>query len=127
MGLKLQIIIAVIVCLGIAYIINLIRKNRLELKYALSWLIVAAIVLVLNCFPNLMVILAEALGIASPVNMMFFVGFLFSLVIILTLTITVSAAQVRVKRLNQKIALLEKRIGELEKKDKENHEKESNN
>lgn len=117
MEMKLQIIIAVIIIIGILYIAGLIRKNRLELKYALSWLVAAVLVLVLDCFPLLMEKAADILGIASPVNMMFFMGFLFSLVIILTLTVTVSIAASSVKRLTQKAALLEKRIEELEKKE----------
>ena len=35
MTLKIQIIIAVIVLIGLIYILKLIRKNRMELKYAL--------------------------------------------------------------------------------------------
>lgn len=119
MELKLQIIIAIVIIIGIIYIISLIRKNRLDLKYALSWLIVAFFVLLIDCFPILMESLAEILGIASPINMMFFIGFLFSLMIILTLTVAVSIAAGGVKRLTQKVALLEKRIVELENKEEE--------
>jgi hypothetical protein len=114
---KLQIIIAIVVLIGIVYLVSLIRKNRLELKYALSWLIVAVLVLIIDCFPILMEKLAKLLGIASPVNMMFFIGFLFSLVIILTLTVAISITASSVKRLVQKISLLEKRIEELENKE----------
>lgn len=114
MGLKLQLIIAGIIVIGILYIISLIQRNRLELKYALSWLIVAVLVLIMDIFPATMDELALFLGIASPMNMMFFMGFVFLLVIILTLTVTVSIAASSVKRLTQKIALLEKRIKELE-------------
>lgn len=124
MEVKLQIIIALVVVIGILYIVSLIRRNRLELKYALSWLIIAVLVLVLDGFPGLMENLAELLGIASPVNMMFFLGFLFSLVIVLTLTVAVSIAAGSVKRLNQKIALMEKRIENLERNRKENGENE---
>lgn len=120
MELRLQIIIAIFICIGMIYIVNLIRKNRLELKYALSWIIVAVFVLIIDCFPSLMEKLSDLLGIYSPVNTMFFIGFLFSLLIILTLTVAVSIAAGSVKRLNQKIALLEKRIVELEKKENNN-------
>lgn len=118
MGLKLRLIIAGIIIVGILYIINLIRRNRLELKYALSWLVVAAIVLGIDVFPAVMDKLALFLGIASPMNMMFFMGLLFSLVIILTLTVAVSIAAGSVKRLTQKIALLEKRIQNIENREK---------
>lgn len=124
MGLKLRLIIAGIIIVGILYIVSLIRRNRLELKYALSWMVVAVIILIIDIFPSVMDKLALFLGIASPMNMMFFLGLLFSLVIILTLTVAVSIAAGSVKRLTQKIALLEKRIDILENKESK---KKSNN
>ena len=116
MGIKLQIIIAFVVIIGMIYIINLIRKNRLELKYALSWIISSIMVLILDCFPGLMEDMAELLGIASPVNMMFFFGFIFMIIISLTLTVALSINAGSVKRLNQKIAMLDKQVKELQEK-----------
>ena len=116
MTLRFQIIIAVIVLIGLVYLINLIRKNRLELKYALSWIVVSIFVLVIACFPVIMDKLAYLLGIASPVNMLFLFGFLFISLIILTLTVALSIAASSVKRLTQKVALLDKKIAELEVK-----------
>lgn len=52
MELKLQIIIGVFIVAGIFYVTHLIRKNRLELKYTLSWLVAAIFVLIVDCFPN---------------------------------------------------------------------------
>lgn len=116
MTLKIQIAIAVIILMGLGYIINLIRRRRVELKYALSWLLIGLFVLIIDCFPKLMDKMADLVGIASPVNMMFFIGFLLSLLIILTLTVALSSAASSVKRLIQVIALQEKRISELEEK-----------
>ena len=56
------------------------------------------------------------MGIASPVNMIFFLGFCFSLFIMFTITVALSITASSTKRLNQKIGLLEKRIIILEKK-----------
>ena len=78
MTTALRIFIAVLDILGLLYILQLVRKNRLDLKYALSWLVVSIFVLIMVLFPNLMEKLAEFLGIASPVNMIFFLGFIFS-------------------------------------------------
>lgn len=125
MELKLQIIIGVFIVAGIFYVTHLIRKNRLELKYTLSWLVAAIFVLIVDCFPNLMESLSDLLGIYSSVNTMFFIAFIFSLFIILTLTVAVSIVSNSVKRLNQKIALLEKRIIELERKENMNNVEEN--
>lgn len=114
MTLKIQIIIAIIILFGILIILNYIKKNRLELKYALSWLGVGIFVLILDCVPNSMTWLSDIMGIASPVNMIFFLGFCFSLIIMFTLTVALSITSSTAKRLTQKVALLEKRIANLE-------------
>ena len=76
----------------------------------MSLLIVLLIVIV---FPDLLTDGAKLLGIATPVNMVFFVGFCFSLIIIFGLTMAVSKMSQQIKDLSQKIALMEK---EREKK-----------
>ena len=88
----------------------------MELKYALSWFVISLFVLVVDIFPDIMEKLADILGITTPVNMMFLLGFLFSLAIILVLTVALSINAGSVKRLNQKVAMLDKRIRELEEK-----------
>lgn len=114
MTLRIQIIIGAILILGLGYIINLIRKNKIELKYALPWLCAGIVVLTIDCFPILMNKLAELAGIGSPINMIFFVGFLFVLVILLAMTIALSRASSSIKRLTQKMAIIEKRVRDLE-------------
>lgn len=108
MSIKLQIIIAIIIIMALCVIVNMIRKKRLELRYALAWLIVGVGVLVLDCFPELINWLAKTLGIASPINMLFFMGFCFSLMIIFVLTVAVSRSSIRIKQLAQELALYEK-------------------
>lgn len=108
MNVKLQIIIAVAILFALGIIINMIRKKALELRYALAWLIVGVGVFVLDIFPGIMVKLASVLGIYSPVNMLFFLGFCFSLVIIFVLTVAVSRMSIRIKELTQELALHEK-------------------
>ncbi|MCI5868742.1 MAG: DUF2304 domain-containing protein [Dorea sp.] len=108
MNIKLQIIVAIIIIIALCVIINMIRSKRLELRYALAWLIVGMGTLILDCFPEVMIWMARKLGIASPVNMLFFFGFCFSLVIIFVLTVAVSRMSIRIKQLAQELALYEK-------------------
>lgn len=110
MNIKIQIIIGIIVILALCIIVNMIRKKRLELRYALSWLCVGIAILVLDCFPQLIAWLSEKIGIASPVNMLFFFGFCFSLMIIFVLTVAISRMSIRIKELAQEIALFEKEM-----------------
>lgn len=106
MDIKIQIIIAAGVIIAMGIIVNMIRKKNLELRHALTWLAVGVSILILDCFPNLISWISEKIGIASPVNMLFFFGFCFSLMIIFTLTIAMSRMSIRMKQLAQEVALL---------------------
>ena len=102
MTVKIQVIIAIIVIIALSIIVNMIRKKRLELRYALAWLIVGVGTLVLDCL----------VGIAAPVNMLFFFGFCFSLIIIFVLTVAISRVSIRMKQLAQELALFEKKMND---------------
>ncbi len=119
MEIRMQIIITVIVLVGVFYVLSLIRRGRLELKYALAWIAVAVMVIIFDWLPGFMSDMADFLGIVSPMNMLYFLGFLFVLVILLTVTVASSIASGSVKRLTQKIAILEKRVRELEAEQKQ--------
>lgn len=108
MNIKIQIIVAGFIIFALAYIVNMIRKKALELRYALAWIGVGIGVLILDIFPRLMEVISKMLGIADPVNMLFFLGFCFSLIIIFVLTVAISRMSIRIKELAQELALYKK-------------------
>jgi len=124
MTTKIQIIIGICLLIALGMIINMIKKRSLELKYALSWLTAIFLVLIFDCFPILLTKVSALLGIWAPVNMIFFLGFCFALVIIFILTVTLSRMSERVRKLSQAIALNEEKLDELSKK-LEKHQRES--
>ncbi|MBQ9983260.1 MAG: DUF2304 domain-containing protein [Lachnospiraceae bacterium] len=122
---KFQIILIVGILLILLLILNMIRKRKLELKYSLVWLIVMIMLLFIAGSPEKLAEISKALGIYSPVNMVFFLGFVFSLIIIFVLTVTVSRLSARIRRLAQIVAMLNSYNGEpIEDDLKEKIEKE---
>lgn len=113
MNLRLQIIIGIIIFLLLLFIINMVRNKKVDLRYALSWMFLAVILLLLDVFPQIVYIIAELVGIETPSNMVFFFGFLFVVILVYSLTVSVSRLSIKTKRLTQEIALLRK---ELERK-----------
>lgn len=120
MSIKLQILIIVVILLAMLYIINHVRKKSIDFRYALLWLFVCLGVLILTIFPKLLALLAKILGIASPVNMLFFLGFCFSIVIIFTLSIALSNLTDKVKKMAQEIAIIRKDMYERYNSNNEN-------
>jgi len=113
MTLRTQIIVIVIVILGILALINLIRRKSIELKYALVWIFVGIVVLIFAVFPVLMDYLTGIFGMASPVNMVFFIGFILMILVTLSLTIAISSTSVKIKKVIQENAILNDEIKKL--------------
>lgn len=123
MTVKLQIVIGLAILVVFGVLVNMIRRRSLELKYALSWMLVLCALLVFDCAPVLLTVVSNFLGIYAPVNMIFFLGFCFSLVIIFSLTVALSRLSNSIRTLDQMVALNEKRLQELEQ-ELENRKKE---
>lgn len=107
---KVRIAIVIVLILGLITIINLIRKRSLELKYALTWLFLGAGLLLVVLVPGMLDMMATILGIYNPMNMVFFLGFLFSIVVIFVLTMSLSNNSNRVRKMAQRVALNEYRL-----------------
>lgn len=113
MTVKLQIIVGICLFLALTVIVYMIKKRSLDLKYALSWLLALVFVLVLDLFPVLLTKLSMVLGVWAPVNMIFFLGFCFSLLIIFTLTVMLSRMAERVRKLAQAVAMNEEKLDRM--------------
>lgn len=107
MTTKVTVIIIAVLLIGLFALINLIKKGQLELKYAITWLILDVGLVVIVLVPGLLEWLADLLGIYDVTNMVFFVGFIFSIILNFTLTMSLSRNSERVRKMAQQIALNE--------------------
>lgn len=113
MTVRLQIVIGVILVVFMMIIINMIRKKKFDLRYALSWLAMLVVALLFDIFPGIVFGMAHLMGIDIPSNMVFFVGLILSVILIFTIAVSVSRMSNRVKKLTQELALLQKELDEL--------------
>ncbi len=97
----------------IIFIINLIRKNRLNLKYSLVWLFTTTIMLIISLIPNFLEKIAHLLGFELVSNMIFVMGILLLLLVTISLTVIVSGQSDKIRLLIQEVSILKK-----EKEDK---------
>ncbi len=108
MSRKLQIFLLIGIALVLLYIINMVRKKRLDLRYALGWILIGLVIVVLTIFPRSLNRIAFFLGITSPVNMLFFFGFCLVVGVIFSLTVALSHMSDKVKKMAQEIAIMRK-------------------
>ena len=109
------------------YILKRIRQSKLQIEYAIFWIVFSGILLIFSIFPFLVAMLTRMIGIELPVN---FIFLFFILILILKAffqTIETSALENKVRNLTQRLAIeekdrqeelaaMQKRIEELEKK-----------
>ena len=119
MRLKLQITVTLI-CLAVLFkLMNMVRKNKVELKYSFS-LILADIGVLLLCYmPSLLRKIASALDIYEPLHLVIFIGFLFMGSLILSQSRLIADNLKKNVRLTQELALLQKELEEM-KQEKSN-------
>ena len=111
---KLQIAMLIAVGLYFLIVLKLLRRKTLNLKYTLLWLASGAIMLMLAVFPKILGGFAALVGIYDPTNALFAFMFFCVVIILLSITAIVSKLNEKSKQIIQSIALLEKRVRELE-------------
>jgi len=116
---RLQWFAIIVGILFLVMMIDLIRKNKVALKYALLWLFSGALMLLLAIFPQLLDKMARLIGIYSPVNALFAVLLCCGLVLMISFSVIMSGNKKAIVRLTQEISLMENRIRELEGKQAE--------
>ena len=94
-------------------ILLLVRGDRLHGSYALWWLLVAVGSLVVGFFPNLVDWLGIKLGVNYPPMLLVLVAIMAILLKLLGVDIDVTRRERRMRRLLQKVAILELEIGTL--------------
>lgn len=99
---------------SILLIFEFIRRKRIKEKYALIWFFVLfSLIAICIKFP-LIEHLGRLIGIATPSNMLFFLGITFCFILIFSLTVIVSVMSNRMRILAQKIAFLEFELKEIQ-------------
>lgn len=117
--LRLTLFIGVV--LYFIIVLRLLKQKRLILKYSLLWLLMGIIFAILLFFPQIMWSIGKMFGIVDAMNGLFTFAIGFLMILVMALTSIASRQGERIKELTQNIAILEKRIRDLEKKKTEGY------
>jgi hypothetical protein len=101
-------LVVLVIGLGLAIgILHLVRRDHIYIRQAVFWILVALASLLFGAWPYLIDTLGSALGIAYPPTLLLLVAIV--VLIVKALLGDIAFTQVRrdIRRLNQRIALLE--------------------
>jgi len=127
--MKLYLFLTAFIGLSVAFfIIWLIRKDHLHVKYAFSWIIVGVFAVIVGFSPSIIDNLAYRIDISYPPILAIIIAFTFFLIKILTIDIERSRQERNLLRLTQRIGILEAELHQKKNEDndqliKENIEK----
>ena len=110
MSFRLQIVVIVAMALALIYLIRQIFRKKLDIKYGIIWLGMSILIMVFAIWPNLLGRLSDLMGIASPVNMLFFIGLVLQMAAIYVLSRNVGVLLDKVGRSSQEIAIRNKKL-----------------
>ena len=117
-NLRIVLIIAVISYFII--ILDFLKSKAISLKYTLLWIVAGLAMAAMVAFPDFLSYIVNKLGIVSNMNGLFILCIAFIIIILMSITSIVSRQTNKIRSLTQSLALLEKRIRDLENSKKQN-------
>ena len=118
MGIRLKASLMISIILFIIIMIGFIKRDNINIKYALLWLISGFLVLIAILIPNLLEKISHFLGFELMSNMIFFVAILVLFALSLSFTIIISKQTQKIRLLIQEISLLKTKMEGMEKNEK---------
>ena len=106
-------LIAAVICYFIV-ILYFLKQKALNLKYTLLWLAAGAVMGILVMVPELLTRIIHLFGIQDNMNGLFIFAMAFIIMILLSLTSIASRQNRKIRTLTQELAIMDKRVRELE-------------
>ena len=108
MSLTLRILLITLSVLALGYIIRKIRFSKMQIEYALFWIVLSIVFIILAVFPSIAYWVTERLGVMSTANLIFLVIIGILLVKVFMMTIEISVLENKVRDLVQQLGIDEK-------------------
>lgn len=108
MGIVLRLLLIAASLSTMLYILRRIRHAKLQIEYAIFWLIFSGMLLVVSVFPSVMIMITRAVGMQSPINCVFLLVIFALMIKLFMQTIEHSQLEDKLKQLTQRLAIEEK-------------------
>jgi hypothetical protein len=101
----------------VGVVFEMLRRKKLREKYAALWLIVGVGTLILAAFPSLLTVVAVAVGVQLPSNLLFIISILLLLGVCLHLSWEISVVEDETRTLAEEVAILRTMLEEMSPQD----------
>jgi hypothetical protein len=108
--------LAVLVAIALVLIVRLVRHRQLKAKYALLWLSVGGLMVVVAAVPGLMDWTADRLGIYYEPTLLILLALAMLLLVVMHFSYELTRMENRVRTLAEESAIIRHRLAELEER-----------
>lgn len=105
-----HLLVGAVTLVALGLILRLVRRRQLRGKYALLWLAVGAVLVVLALVPNLLASLADLLDVFDPNALFLFVAVAFLFMVVVHFSWELSRLEDRSRILAEEVALLREEL-----------------
>jgi hypothetical protein len=104
---RVRIVAVILTAVMLGVVLELVRRRRLVERYALLWMTVALVLLVLAIWNQLLNLASDAIGIEVPANALFIAAFAVAFLLLLHFSVVTSRLSEETKILAQEVARLD--------------------
>lgn len=118
MSIVLRVLLIAMSVVAGFYSIRQIRKSQVKIGNAIFWFVLTFLFLIISIFPQIILLLADLIGVESPVNLVYLIMIFLLFYKVFTLSVKMSKLEHMINILTAENAILRNKVT----KDEENKE-----
>lgn len=99
----------------IIFIINLVKKDKLDEKYSILWVIASIVILIVAIFPKIITIVANKFNVYYPPTLMLLFAILVLGAYIVHMTVVITKQNKMIVKLTQEMGILKEKMEHIDK------------
>ena len=108
MSIMLRVLLISMSVLSLGYVIWRIRNSKMQIEYALFWIVLSMLMIILSAFPQIVYWITIKMGMISAANVVYLFIIAILLLKVFMMTIELSSLENKVRELVQQLGIDEK-------------------
>ena len=107
---QLKLFLLLLLFVQLILIVRTIKTKKLSIKYGSFWIFLLLLMAIIVIFPSILFRISNIFGFEVASNMIFLIGFFFLFYIIFILTMSISVQNEKIRLLIQEVSLLKESV-----------------
>lgn len=103
----------------VIFVMQLVRKDKLEEKYSMLWIVASIVIFLVSLFPNLITKIASKFNVYYPPSLMLLFAIIILGAYIIHISVVITKQNKMIVKLTQELGILKEKIEEKNNKEEE--------